>query len=128
MKLKKLSRRLIITTRCEVMVGLIFCIIVLIILGNRETTKTENLIKHAHQQLDNTDFDREQELFRYFMAYHKRLDGTPIPKDFHYRSIWNEVDKQLRLEGKRLSPTTCDLSKIKFDKDGYIIPYSEYKK
>lgn len=69
----------------------------------------------------NTNTARSYDLFRLFAGTRKRLDGTPIPRDFNLTELWNEVDKQLRKEGLRLSPAIRDLSKIKFDENGYMV-------
>lgn len=103
------------------MIGLIACIILLIIIGSKDTESIKKGLSRAHKLYDKTDMWREQELFHYLIYNRKRLDGTNIPKDFSRISIWNEVDKQLRKEGLRLSPSTCDLSHYKFDENGYVI-------
>lgn len=108
------------------MFGLIVCIILLVIVGVRYTDSNEKAREHAHFLYDNTDVWREQELFHRFLYTRERLDGSHIPLDYSYVSIWNEVDKQLKKEGLRLSPSTCNLSNYKFDNNGYVI--SPYKK
>jgi len=108
------------------MVGLIICIILLIIIGAKDTEQTNKGIERGHYYFDNTDMWREQELFHEFMYKRRRLDGTEIPSDFSYISIWNEVDKQLKKEGLRLSPVTCTLENYEFDDKGYVV--NKYKK
>lgn len=103
------------------MVGLIFCIVMLIIISAREDAKDRKGSEYAHFLYDNTDMWREQELYHEFMYHRRRLDGTRIPLDYSYISVWNEVDKQLRKEGLRLSPSTCNLANYKFDDKGYVI-------
>lgn len=103
------------------MAGLVLCIILLIIIGARDTEAIKQGLNKAHQLYDNTDMWREQELFHYLIYNRKRLDGTSIPKDFTRVAIWNEVDKQLKKEGLRLSPSTCNLANYKFDEKGYVI-------
>lgn len=101
--------------------GLIICIILLIIISSKDDTRMRNAEEHAHHIFDNTNFAREEELYHEFWFKRKRLDGTAIPLDYSYISIWNEVDKQLKKEGLRLSPLTCNLANYKFDEKGYVI-------
>lgn len=108
------------------MLGLVGCIILLIIIGAKETDKTNKARERAHILYDNTDAWREQQLFLQFLYTRKRADGSIIPLDYSYVSIWNEVDKQLKKEGLRLSPSVCNLANYKFDEKGYVI--SPYKK
>ncbi|EXM38570.1 hypothetical protein RASY3_14775 [Ruminococcus albus SY3] len=109
------------------MFGLIACIILLIIISSKYNNTNEKARERAHFLYDNTDIWREQELFHKFLYQRKRVDGSSIPLDYSYVSIWNEVDKQLKKEGLRLSPSTCNLSNYKFDDKGYVItPYKKW--
>jgi len=103
------------------MAGLVICIILLLIISAKDDIKVKDGVKKAHSLYDNTDMWREQELFHEFMYKRKRKDGSPIPLDYSRISVWNEVDKQLKKEGLRLSPSTCNLSNYKFDDKGYVI-------
>ena len=103
------------------MVGLVVCIILLIAIGRKETLSIEKGNAKAHSLYDNTDMWRERELFHIFFCNRQRLDGSSIPADFSIVAIWNEVDKQLKKEGLRLSPSTCNLDNYTFDEKGYVV-------